>query len=297
MKTSHVLASLFFSGLAAAAPIAANKRDLVWKTELVVVTEVVYVTVYDDDSDIPEATTTPAGTPSAVVEVSTSAEVKPTSTPTPTPTPAHSSLVERPSSVYTPPVASSSSIYTPPVVKSSSIYTPPVVVSSTPSPTPTPEPVTSATPKPVTSAAPASSVVAPVVSSVAPAAPIVTSVTQKQSASTASTTGEFSGDFTIYDNNGGFGACGTALHDTDMIVALAAPAWGASTYDVMTGAATNKWCGQKIQVNYNGKSVVATIMDLCPGCVGDDIDLSLAAWNAIGMVEKTRIKGTWSKIN
>ncbi|KAF2127111.1 hypothetical protein P153DRAFT_368452 [Dothidotthia symphoricarpi CBS 119687] len=53
----------------------------------------------------------------------------------------------------------------------------------------------------------------------------------------------------------------------------------------MTGQATNKWCGQKINVNYNGDHHGH-----------DDIDLSLAAWNKLGMVEKTRIQGTWSKV-
>ncbi|KAF1849975.1 uncharacterized protein K460DRAFT_255432, partial [Cucurbitaria berberidis CBS 394.84] len=117
--------------------------------------------------------------------------------------------------------------------------------------------------------------------------------------SSAPTTGEkYSNvDITIYDNNGGFGACGTELHDTDMIVALAQPAWGASTYNVMTGAATNPWCGQKIQIEYEGNSIQATIMDLCPGCADHDIDLSLAAWKKLtGKDEKTRLKASWSKI-
>ncbi|KAF1358369.1 hypothetical protein EJ07DRAFT_125341, partial [Lizonia empirigonia] len=90
------------------------------------------------------------------------------------------------------------------------------------------------------------------------------------------------------------GACGKALYATDMVVALAADAWGASTYDTMTGAATNPWCGKKINIEYNGKTVSATIMDMCPGCSGHDIDLSDAAWAAIGMTEWTRVKGSWS---
>jgi len=104
------------------------------------------------------------------------------------------------------------------------------------------------------------------------------------------------GDLTIYDNNGGFGACGTALHDTDMIVALSIATFGASTYDVMTGAATNKWCGQKITLDYNGNQVEATIMDVCPGCTGEDIDASLAVWTKLtGLTEKTRKQVDWWK--
>jgi len=53
----------------------------------------------------------------------------------------------------------------------------------------------------------------------------------------------------------------------------------------MTGKATNKWCGQKIRIENGGKSVDATIMDMRPGCACYDIDLSDAAWAAIGMTE------------
>jgi hypothetical protein len=151
-------------------------------------------------------------------------------------------------------------------------------------------------PKPVESPAqPATSAyVAP-----APAASSAAPVVEVKPASGSTTTGATyqNVDITIYDNNGGYGACGTKLYDTDMIVALAQPAWGASTYDVMTGAATNPWCGQKIKIDYNGNSIEATIMDLCPGCVGNDIDLSLAAWKQLtGLDEKTRLKASWSKI-
>lgn len=106
------------------------------------------------------------------------------------------------------------------------------------------------------------------------------------------------GDITIYEPNGGAGACGKSLGNEEFVVALSKDTWGTSTYDVMTGAASNKWCGQKIQAFYNGRSVVATIMDMCPGCSGQDIDLSPAAWRQLtGSDEKTRYKATWSKVN
>jgi opacity protein-like surface antigen len=117
------------------------------------------------------------------------------------------------------------------------------------------------------------------------------------SSSPSTPTGDkYSGDITIYDNTGGFGACGTALYDTDMVVALSIDTWGASTYDVMTGAATNPWCNQKITIEYNGNTVEATIMDMCPGCSGKDIDLSLAVWKKLtGLDEKTRLQADWWK--
>jgi hypothetical protein len=284
MKSSSVLASLLFGSLAVAAPF--DKRALVYKTEVVTETVVVYTTVYDDEP-VAQATTTPAGyfyehpkASSAAAPSTTSSQApvpqKPTSiyvapapqTPTPTPTPSPSPspapVVEQPK----------------PVVESPA----PVVETTKPVETPQPAPATS------------SAYVAPAAYTPAPA-PVASSV--PSTGGGASTGDTYTNvDMTIYDNNGGFGACGTELHDDDMIVALAAPLWGKSTYDVMTGAATNPWCGQKIKINYNGNSIIATIMDLCPGCSGQDIDLSLAAWKELTKLdEKTRLKASWSKVN
>jgi hypothetical protein len=279
MKTSAVLASLLFGSFAVAAPV--DKRALVYKTETVVETVVVYTTVYDDE---PVAEATPTTSAGAFYQQPTSSSVvvQPTSSAAPV-VPA-SSAAPQPSSVapaYTPVAPpKSSSIYTPPAPTSTSTskYTP----IPTPSPAPAPQTSSAAAPEPTTTA-PAYTP-APVTS--AAPAPIGGS----------STGGQFTGDLTIYDNTGAAGACGKALYDTDMIVALSHEAWGASTYDYMTGEATNPWCGQKIKIDYNGKSVEATIMDMCPGCSGHDIDLSLAAWTSLtGMAEKTRLKGSWSK--
>jgi hypothetical protein len=264
MKSSQVLASVLFGSFAAAVPF---KRDLATKTELVVETVVVYTTVWDDTA-VAEATTSAGGNFYEQPASSVVAEITTSSTPTPAYTPSNTpSAVEEPSSVYTPPAQTPS--------PSSVVVTSSAAPVETSAPAPVVPTTTEAAPAPVSSAA------APVYS--APA-------------SGGTSTGEtYSGDVTIYDNTGGFGACGKALYDTDMVVALSKDAWGASTYDVMTGEATNPWCGQKIKIQANGKEVVATIMDMCPGCKGDDIDLSVAAWSAIGMVEKTRITGTWSK--
>ncbi|CAG8950878.1 hypothetical protein HYFRA_00003095 [Hymenoscyphus fraxineus] len=74
----------------------------------------------------------------------------------------------------------------------------------------------------------------------------------------------FAGDATWYDPAGGIGSCGAQLwHDSD-IVAL--------------GPAHAGNCGRRIWVYYNNNGRQATInaqvQDLCPGCAGDNIDLS-----------------------
>lgn len=282
MKYSQVLVSALFGSMAAAIPF---KRDLVTKTEVAIETVVVYTTVWEDDLPVAEATTTAGGyfyeQPSA-----------PTTTPAAVSTPAYTpSPVQEPSSVYTPPVETPVAPSSTPVVVSSAAPAPKPVETSAPAPAAPTTTEAAYTPAP----APATSEAAP-----APAATSAAPAPEYQQASSDSvSTGEsFSGvDITINPVKGDLGACGEPMNPGDLTVALAKPAWGESTYDVMTGKATNKWCGQKIQINYGGKKVVATIMDMCPGCAGHDIDLSDGAWAAIGMTELTRVQGDWSIVN
>lgn len=277
MKYSQVLVSALFGSMAAAAPF---KRDLVTKTEVAYETVVVFTTVWDDEVPVAEATTTAGG---YFYEQPTEAETTPAATPTPAYTPA-----QKPSSVYIPPVETPAPTSTVVVVSSAAPAPKPVETSTTPAPAPAAPTTTEAayTPAPVSSAA-------PVATSAAAAPPA-----QQQSSGSTSTGESFSSvDLTINPLNGALGACGEPMHASDFYVALATPAWGASTYDTMTGKATNKWCGQKIKIEYGGHSVDATIMDMCPGCAGHDIDLSDAAWAAIGMTELTRVKGDWSIVN
>ncbi|KAL6707961.1 hypothetical protein ACN47E_003635 [Coniothyrium glycines] len=277
MKTSAVLASALLSALAIAAPV--DKRALIYHTEVVTETVIVYTTVYEDDY-VPEATSTPEGLFYEQPEASSSVVVVPTSSPAPAPTP----KVQQPS------VAPAPAPQTPspaPVVAPTSA---PVAEQPKEEPKEEPKPTSAAYVAPAAPVAP----VAEVVPSAAPAAP--TPATYTPSTGSTGSGESFSNvDMTVYDNNGGFGACGTVLHDTDYVAAIAKDAWGASTYDPMTGAATNKWCGQKINVTYNGKTVPVTIMDLCPGCSGHDIDLSWAAWKDVtGTSEATRFKASWT---
>ena len=278
MKSSQILASVLFGSLAAAVPF---KRDLVTTTEVVIETVICYTTVWDDEPPVAEATTTAGGYFYEQPASSAEAETTPAAISSPAYTPP---AVQEPSSVYTPPVQTPAPSSTVVVVSSAAPAPKPIETSSAPAAPTTTE--AAYTPAPASSAPAASS---------AAAAPVAQEQSTGSTGSTSSTTGEsFSGDLTINPLNGGLGACGKPLYPTDFVVALAAPAWGASTYDTQTGEATNPWCGKKIVIDYNGKKVDATIMDLCPGCKGHDIDLSDAAWAAIGMTEWTRVQGSWS---
>ncbi|KAJ7095643.1 RlpA-like double-psi beta-barrel-protein domain-containing protein-containing protein, partial [Mycena epipterygia] len=101
---------------------------------------------------------------------------------------------------------------------------------------------------------------------------------------------------TYYDPDGGFGACGTQLQNSDFIVALPE-----SQYD--NGA----HCGQTVNVecklllfrpkHYQGNTIQVTVEDLCPGCQGEDgIDLAEGAMAALdsNYVNDGEITVNWS---
>ncbi|KAK0207346.1 riboflavine-aldehyde-forming enzyme [Armillaria fumosa] len=92
----------------------------------------------------------------------------------------------------------------------------------------------------------------------------------------------FTGDATWYAPNGGFGACGTPLQNSDHIVAL-------STAQYAGGAN----CGKVIRVSYEGRSVDVTVRDLCPGCGTNGIDLSSSAFQQLAGLDVGRIRVTW----
>ncbi|KAJ6484810.1 RlpA-like double-psi beta-barrel-protein domain-containing protein-containing protein [Mycena sanguinolenta] len=78
---------------------------------------------------------------------------------------------------------------------------------------------------------------------------------------------------TYYDPNGGTGACGNVLQNSDFIVALGEGNWDGGAH-----------CGQTVNVQCTqdqGNTVQVTVQDLCPGCQGaNGIDLSESAMAA-----------------
>ncbi|KAL8668803.1 MAG: hypothetical protein Q9168_006584 [Polycauliona sp. 1 TL-2023] len=81
---------------------------------------------------------------------------------------------------------------------------------------------------------------------------------------------------TFYEQNGAAGSCGQVHGESDKIIALS-PSWQGSGYPPM-------YCGRKIQItndgggqnnNGQGKVVVATVADTCPGCDSNHLGESL----------------------
>ncbi|KZP03598.1 hypothetical protein FIBSPDRAFT_879297 [Athelia psychrophila] len=100
--------------------------------------------------------------------------------------------------------------------------------------------------------------------------------------------GQYTGDATLY--NPGLDECGTYSSPSDYVVVIAAP-----IFDSYPGAGPNPnqnpICFKVINVNYQGKSVDATVVGRCAGCPGANIELSLAAFDALADPRVGRLHG------
>ncbi|GAA6064376.1 hypothetical protein JCM10212_000485 [Sporobolomyces blumeae] len=122
-------------------------------------------------------------------------------------------------------------------------------------------------------------------STTTPAASTTTSQAPLVEASASVSTGSSSGGdwieggkATFFYQMGGYGACGKIHQDSDKIVALQIDRYG-------TSSNSNPDCGRQVEVknDANGKTVIATVADACPGCANyNSLDLSVGAFDAIG---------------
>ncbi|KAJ7176070.1 RlpA-like double-psi beta-barrel-protein domain-containing protein-containing protein, partial [Mycena crocata] len=88
---------------------------------------------------------------------------------------------------------------------------------------------------------------------------------------------------TFYDPNGGLGACGNPIQNSDFAVAL-------NSADYANGA----HCGQNINVDFNGASITVLVADLCPGCQAGGIDLTQGAFSALADPSVGVIQVNWN---
>ncbi|TDZ20934.1 Allergen Asp f 7-like protein [Colletotrichum orbiculare MAFF 240422] len=98
---------------------------------------------------------------------------------------------------------------------------------------------------------------------------------------------KFTGSITYFEP--GLGACGQTNSAGDFIVALSAAKMGS----ISNG---NPYCGRKISISYPGSPTVdATVVDKCPGCAENDIDVTTAVFTKLfGSLTAGRVSGvTW----
>ncbi|KAL9037846.1 MAG: hypothetical protein Q9214_005520, partial [Letrouitia sp. 1 TL-2023] len=81
----------------------------------------------------------------------------------------------------------------------------------------------------------------------------------------------------------GLGACGTTNDGTkDKVFALAAGMMGPQSNG-------NPFCNRKAEISLRGKKVIGTLVDKCPGCEGQGIDLSHALFDELADEAEGRI--------
>lgn len=115
--------------------------------------------------------------------------------------------------------------------------------------------------------------------------------THKSSSSSSSSSNssqgkEYEGEATHYQP--GLGSCGGRNDASEMVVAVSH-----SKYDAKAkGQNPNKnpYCGKKLKVSYQGKSIEVKVVDRCPGCGENDLDLSPTAFKKLAPLGKGRLK-------
>jgi len=98
------------------------------------------------------------------------------------------------------------------------------------------------------------------------------------------------GEATFYAT--GLGSCGMTNTDSDLIAAISYVRMDA----VNSGNTNNNpLCGKQVKATYNGgPPVVITIVDRCPACGPDDLDLSPEAFKQLGAhPDDGRVKFSW----
>ncbi|OCH93981.1 barwin-like endoglucanase [Obba rivulosa] len=94
----------------------------------------------------------------------------------------------------------------------------------------------------------------------------------------------YTGEITYYNTENGYGACGTQLSDSGYTAALSSDVYDNGAY-----------CGQSIQIEWQGNTVTATVEDLCPGCDSTSVDLTPTAFEALAPTSVGVLSGaTWN---
>ncbi|KAJ7142617.1 RlpA-like double-psi beta-barrel-protein domain-containing protein-containing protein, partial [Mycena epipterygia] len=88
---------------------------------------------------------------------------------------------------------------------------------------------------------------------------------------------------TFFIPGGAFGACGHPIQNTDFAVALSSANYAGGAH-----------CGQDVTVQFNGRSIVVVVADLCPGCAADGIDLTEGAFEALADTSVGVIQVNWA---
>ncbi|KAL5636668.1 hypothetical protein ACGC1H_000581 [Rhizoctonia solani] len=98
---------------------------------------------------------------------------------------------------------------------------------------------------------------------------------------------------TYYNTEGGRGACGKYNHNREYVVAIGKPLWESTQEQ----GGTSALCGKTATVKWRGKSVRVRVVDECPVCGYNDIDLSPSAFQKLADKEVGKLNGVVLKFD
>ncbi|CAE6527923.1 unnamed protein product [Rhizoctonia solani] len=98
---------------------------------------------------------------------------------------------------------------------------------------------------------------------------------------------------TYYNTEGGRGACGKYNHNQEYVVAIGKPLWDST----QEHGGTSALCGKTATVRWRGKSVRVRVVDECPVCGYNDIDLSPSAFQKLADKEVGKLNGVVLKFD
>ncbi|KAJ0420946.1 RlpA-like double-psi beta-barrel-protein domain-containing protein-containing protein [Aspergillus carlsbadensis] len=102
--------------------------------------------------------------------------------------------------------------------------------------------------------------------------------------------GPYTGDLTYYDP--GLGSCGITSTSSEKICAISHVLFDATM--ISANPNTNPICGNKLRIRRGGKTVDVTVVDRCPGCNTNDLDVSSTVFEELGDLAEGRVLIDWS---
>ncbi|OJI98930.1 hypothetical protein ASPVEDRAFT_126152, partial [Aspergillus versicolor CBS 583.65] len=100
----------------------------------------------------------------------------------------------------------------------------------------------------------------------------------------------YTGDLTYYDP--GLGSCGISSKSSENICAVSHVVFDAAS--TSGNPNENPLCGLKLRIRRGDKSVDVKVVDRCPGCSVDDLDVSSAVFEELGDLAEGRVTVDWA---
>ncbi|KAL4913299.1 RlpA-like double-psi beta-barrel-protein domain-containing protein-containing protein [Aspergillus aurantiobrunneus] len=102
--------------------------------------------------------------------------------------------------------------------------------------------------------------------------------------------GPYTGDLTYYDP--GLGSCGITSTSSEKICAVSHIVFDAAL--TSGNPNENPLCGLRLRIRRGDRSVDVEVVDRCPGCNVDDLDVSSAAFEELGDLAEGRVTVDWA---